>query len=60
MRRLLPVLCVFAGGLVHSLLPRGAFGTYDIAIRAAITGAAAGLTCVLLLVVSKRSDRTSS
>ena len=55
-RGLLPLLGVFAGALVHSLLPRGAFGTYDIAIRAAITGAATGATILVLLVVSKRRD----
>ena len=48
------MLGVFAGALVHSLLPRGAFGTYDIAIRAAITGTATGVTILVLLVVSRR------
>jgi hypothetical protein len=38
-----PVLSVFAGGLVYALLPHGAFGTYDLAARAAITGAVAGV-----------------
>jgi len=29
--RFLPVLSIFAGGLVYATLPHGAFGAYDIA-----------------------------
>jgi hypothetical protein len=39
--RFLPVLGVFAGGLVYAVLPAGVFGTYDVASRAAVTGAVA-------------------
>ena len=42
--RFLPVLGIFAGGLVSSLLPRQAFGKYGFAIRAVVTGAVAGTT----------------
>lgn len=49
-RRVLPVLGVFAGGMVHSCLPRGHFGTYDMFVRAAITGTVAGITALALLM----------
>ena len=52
--RFLPVLSIFAGGFVHSVLPSGAFGAYDVAIRAAVTGAVAGSTYLLSLKLSKR------
>ena len=52
--RFLPVLGVFAGGLVYVMLPAGMFGTYDVASRGAITGAVAGATCLLLLGLRKR------
>jgi hypothetical protein len=51
-RRFLPLLGVFAGGLVYSLLPHGAFGAYDFVIRAAITGTVAGGTSLALLVMT--------
>jgi len=51
--RFLPVLGIFAGGLAYALLPRGAFGTYDVASRAAITGAVTGVSCLLLLAMTK-------
>ncbi len=47
--RFLPVLSIFAAGLVHSVLPHGAFGAYDIAVRATITGAVAGVTALLFM-----------
>ena len=53
-RSLLPALGVFAGGLVYSLLPTGAFGAHDVAARAAITGAVAGVTVVLILMLTNR------
>ena len=56
--RFLPVLSIFAGGLVYTVLPHGAFGEYDVASRAAITGAAAGVTCLLVLTLSKRWSRS--
>jgi hypothetical protein len=49
-------LGVFAGGLVHSVLPLGAFGTYDVAARVAVAGIVAGLTSVLLFVLTRRWD----
>jgi hypothetical protein len=52
------VLGIFAGGLVYTVLPRGAFGTYDVASRAAVTGAVAGVTCLLILTWSKRWSRS--
>jgi hypothetical protein len=52
--RFLPLLGVFAGGLVYSLLPHGAFGAYDFVVRAAITGAVAGGTFLVLLVMTNR------
>jgi hypothetical protein len=55
-RRFLPVLGVFAGGLVHSVLPLGAFGTYDVAARVALVGIVAGVTSVMLFVLTKRWD----
>jgi hypothetical protein len=48
-RRFLIVLAVFTAAAVHSLLPRGAFGTHDLLTRAAITGAAAGLASLVFL-----------
>ena len=56
--RFLPVLSIFAGGLVYTVLPHDAFGAYDVASRAAITGAAAGVTCLLVLTLSKRWRRS--
>jgi len=52
-KRRLPALGVFAGGLVYALLPAGAFGAHDFAARATITGAVAGVTAVLILVLSE-------
>jgi hypothetical protein len=52
--RFLLVIGIFAGGLVHSVLLRGAFAVHDVAIRAAITGTVAGVTCLLVLTLSKR------
>jgi hypothetical protein len=49
-----PVLGLFAAGLVHSALPHGAFGTYDIAARAAVAGLIAGVTTLLLFALNKR------
>ena len=53
-RRFLPVLGLFAAGLVYSVLPHGAFGTHDIPARAAVAGTVAGGTILLLLVLTKR------
>lgn len=51
LRRVLPVLGIFAGAAVHSSLPQGAFGTYDMLVRAAIIGIVAGTTALVLLLV---------
>ena len=51
-----PVLGVFAGGLVYALLPAGGFGANDLAARAAITGTAAGVTALLASMVTSRSS----
>jgi hypothetical protein len=58
--RFLPVLSIFVGGLVYAVLPRGAFGTYDVASRAAVTGAVAGVTCLLILMITRRRDGSGS
>jgi hypothetical protein len=58
--RFLPVLSIFAGGLVYAVLPSGAFGTYDVASRAAVTGAVAGVSCLLVLMLTKRRERPRS
>jgi membrane associated rhomboid family serine protease len=52
------VLSIFAGLFVHALIPRGAFGAYDVASRAAITGAVAGVTYLLILALNKRRTRS--
>ena len=57
--RSLPLLGLFVGGLVSAMLPRGAFGMHDVAVRAAITGAAAGLTFLLAAVISRRWGQAS-
>ena len=52
---MLPVLGIFAGGAVFSIVPHGAFGTHDAFIRAVITGIVAGLTAFFISVaVTKR------
>jgi hypothetical protein len=52
--RFLPMLSIFAGGLAYSVLPLGAFGTADLASRAAVSGAVAAVTCLLVLTLTKR------
>jgi hypothetical protein len=52
--RFLPVLGVFAGGLAYAVLPQGAFGAYDVASRAAVSGIMAGTSSLLLLALSRR------
>ncbi len=47
-RRFQPVVSLFAAGLVYAVLPHGAFGTHDIAARAAVAGLAAAVTMLLL------------
>jgi O-antigen/teichoic acid export membrane protein len=58
--RLLPLLSIFAGGVVYAVLPRDAFAAYDIATRAALTGAVAGMTCLLILTLRRRPGRSLS
>jgi hypothetical protein len=53
-RSLRPALGVFSGGLVYAVLPNGAFGTHDVAVRAVITGAVAGVTAVLIFMMTNR------
>jgi hypothetical protein len=52
--RFLPVLSIFAAALAYAVLPRGAFGAFDIASRAAITGAVAGVSYLLIWTLTKR------
>ncbi len=56
-QRFLPVLGMFAGFLIHDVLPRGAFGPYDVAMRAAITAATTAATVWLVMVAFRRFDR---
>jgi len=51
-RRFLPALGIFAGGLVHSLLPVGAFGKYDRVVRPAIVGIVSGATAMLISILT--------
>jgi hypothetical protein len=53
-RRFLPVLGLFAAGLVYSVLPHGVFGTYDFLARAGIAGTVAGVTTALWSVLIRR------
>jgi hypothetical protein len=55
--RVLAGVSIMAGGLIYELLPRGAFGAYDVALRAAITGIAAGATYLLIFALRRRSER---
>ena len=53
--RFTPALGMFAGGLAHSLMPRGTFGAYDFAIRATIDGVVAGIIVYFfILALNKR------
>ena len=52
--RLIPLIAIFAAGLAYAVLPRGAFGPYDIASRAAVTGVVASVTFLLVLLLTKR------
>jgi len=51
---LLPALGVFGGGLAYILLPTGAFGAHDLAVRAVITGVVSGVTAVLIFLLTNR------
>jgi hypothetical protein len=51
-RRVLPALGIFAGGLVNSLLPVGAFGAHDRVLRAAIVGIVSGATAMLIFILT--------
>jgi hypothetical protein len=54
-RWLSPVLGVFAAGLAHMALRQtGFFGAHDFAARAAITGAVAGVTALLVAILTNR------
>jgi hypothetical protein len=52
MQRALPALGVLAGGLVHSLLPLGLFGTHDRVIRALIIAVVSGGTAALIFLLT--------
>lgn len=58
--RFLPVLALFAAGLVHVSLPVGAFGSYDPVARAAISAGAASGTALFLMWLKKRRRHASS
>jgi hypothetical protein len=57
--RVLPVLGIVAAGFANTLLPRDVVGLYDVASRAAVTGAVAAVTVTSLLLLTrrKRPDR---
>jgi hypothetical protein len=55
--RFLPVLSIFAAALAYAVLPRGAFGPYDIASRAAITAVVAGVSCLPIVTLTKWGAR---
>lgn len=51
-RRVLPAFGIFAGGLVDSLLPVGAFGAHDRIVRVVIVGMVAGATAMLIFILT--------
>jgi hypothetical protein len=51
MRRALPALGILAGGLVHFLIPVGAFGAHDTVVRAGIVGIVSGVTAMLIFIL---------
>lgn len=53
-RSLLPILGVFTGGFVYALLPTRTFGAHDLAVRAIITGTVAGVTAVVIFLLTNR------
>ena len=53
-RKRSPVLGVLAGGLAHAVVRTGAFGAHDFATRAAITGVVAGVTALLVAILTSR------
>jgi hypothetical protein len=57
-RRFLPVLGIFAGGAVHSILPHGSFGVYDTLVRVSITALVAGSTALALGLVFRSPPPT--
>ncbi len=57
-RRILPVLGIFDGGAVHSILPHGVFGAYDTLVRASITAIVAGSTALVLGFVFRSPPTT--
>jgi membrane associated rhomboid family serine protease len=52
--RFVPVLGVFAAGLVYTVLPHGAFGPHDVAARAAIVGTVAAVATGLMFLRTRR------
>lgn len=59
-RRVLAAFGIFAGAAVHSVLPHAAFGTYDMFVRAAITGVVSGaVAMVILFLVRPRPENST-
>ncbi len=52
------VVSLLAAVVVTSMIPRGAFGGYDVTGRAAVAGTVAALTGYLFATVSKRWGRS--
>jgi hypothetical protein len=57
--RIPPVLALFAAGLVHALLPSGAFGSHDVAARALISAGTASGAALFLMWLNKRRGHAS-
>jgi hypothetical protein len=52
-KRALPAIGILAGGLVHSLLPLGAFGRHDRLLRAALVGMVAAATAAIIFILTE-------
>lgn len=52
-RQALPAFGILAGGLVHAVLPAGAFGAHDRIVRPIVVGLVSGATAVLIFVLAE-------
>lgn len=48
------ILGIFTGGAVHTNLPPGLFGEYDIPSRVVVTGIVAGVTALSILIIRRK------
>lgn len=51
-------VAILAALAVHDMLPRGLFGAYDIAARAAVSATVAALTAALVLALKRGKSST--